>query len=131
MKLWISGEICAEVADSFRDAMNTVEDAINKAITGKNYAINLNSWDCIAIVRDDNDFKEISKYSPKKKEMDFRLKIDFNKFRTVTNVGRETLIFEMLERSLVLLKEKEVGVEIDRLAADVRVVAAQRGWLTE
>lgn len=131
MKLWIGGEVCAEVADSFRYARIIVEKAVNEAISEKNYAVNFNSWDCIAILRDDKAFKEITKYSLKKKEMDFRLQIDFDKFRSVSDVRREALIFEMLLRSLALLKEKKgIGEEIDRLAADVKIVAIEHGWLT-
>jgi hypothetical protein len=35
IKLWIGGEICAEVADSFRHARIIVEKAVNDAISEK------------------------------------------------------------------------------------------------
>lgn len=130
MKLWVGGEISAEVADSFRLARETVEKAINEVIANKSYDVELNAWDCIAILRDDDAFKEIVKYSPKKKEVDFRLKISFEKFRAASGIQRETLIFEMLVRSLELMKEKGVkGQGLEGLIEDVRTVGSTRGWL--
>lgn len=129
MKLWIGAEISAEIADAFRKARGSVEAAINKVISEKDYGIKLNSWDCIVILRNDNAMKEILKYSPKNKEMDFRLRIHFDKFNSASSVEREALIFEMLERSLVLLKDK--GVDDDGLTllkADVRAVGLTQGW---
>lgn len=132
MKLWMSGEICAEIGDTFREARNPVETIFSEALANKNYDINLDSWDCIAIIRDDEDFKERIRYSPKNKNMDFRLRIDFEEFRSADNLGRQSLIYEMLERSLSLLKGKKgIGKisEIDRLASDARQVAKEHGWL--
>lgn len=125
MKLWIGGEISAEAGDGFRRARGAVEKSINEVIAGKKHALNLDSWDCIAILRDDNDFKERTNYSPEKREMDFRLKIDFDEFSSANDAGRQKMIFEMLERSLILLREKK-GVgdvsEIDRLIADIKML---------
>lgn len=130
MKLWIGGEISAEVADSFRRARSSVERAINEAIGTKEYSIGVASWDCIAILRDDNAMKEIIKYSAKKREMDFRLRIDLQKFQTGSDLQREALIFEMLERSLALLKEKGAPREgLDLLAADLKPLCFEKGWM--
>lgn len=129
MELWIGGEISAEVADSFRAARGPVEKVINESISKKNYSIDLNSWDCIAILRNDGAMKEIVKYSPKKKEMDFRLRINFDKFLSASDSERKVLIFAMLDRSLVLLKDKGVdGEGLDILIADVRSIGSAHGW---
>ncbi len=130
MKLWVGGEISAEVADSFRLARGTVEKAINEVIGNKSYDVDLNAWDCIAILRDDDAFKEIVKYSPKKKEVEFRLKISFERFRTASGIQREALIFEMLVRSLDVMKEKGVKVQgLEVLIEDVITLGSTRGWL--
>lgn len=123
MKLWIGGEIQADIADSFRMARKTVEGLINNSLDQKKYALNLKAWDCIAVIKDDSDFDEIVKYSPKKKEMDFRLKINYQEFKEGSNKIREKLIFNMLQRSLKLLKEKGfTDEEIDPLIIDVEQV---------
>jgi hypothetical protein len=130
MKLWVGAEIQADVADYFRNARITVERAINNSLNQKEYAINLNSWDCIAVIRDDSDFEDIIKYSPKKQEMDFRLKIDYQEFKMGSDQNREKLIFSMLQKSLELLREKGVsGEEMGRFMADVKQIGSENHWL--
>jgi hypothetical protein len=41
MKLWIGGELEADIADSFRDARRSVEKAINDVITANVYSTKL------------------------------------------------------------------------------------------
>lgn len=129
MKLWIGGEIQAEVADSFRMARLSVEKTINENLENKNYDILLTDWDCIAILRDDDDFAERTTYSKKKKDMDFRLKIDYSAFTKSDSKQQESLIFQMLQRSISILKQKEVGFGIDQLIADVSDIGKTRDWI--
>jgi stress-induced morphogen len=129
MKLWISGEIEAAVGDAFRHAMNSVENTINATIESKNYNLPLDGWDCIAILRDDEDFEEVTKYSQKKKDMDFRLKVDYQQFKAGPQLQREKLIYQMLERSLSILKDKGLPSEgLDELQSDIKRVASEHGW---
>ena len=65
MKLWIGGEICADIADAFREARLVVERAINAAIGSSDYGLELEAWDCIAIIRDDKAFEERVRFSQK------------------------------------------------------------------
>ena len=61
--------------------------------------------------------------------MDFRLKINYEKFNSTDDLGRQKLIFEMMLRSLDLLKikfekvrpklDQKVYKELDRLKKDV------------
>ena len=61
--------------------------------------------------------------------MDFRLKINYEKFNSTDDLGRQKLIFEMMLRSLDLLKikfekvrpklDQKVYEELDRLKKDV------------
>jgi hypothetical protein len=129
MKLWISGEIEAAVGEEFRHARNSVEKSINEVIEGRSYDLAIDGWDCIAILRDDENFEEITKYSKKKRDMDFRLKVNFQQFKTGPQSLREKLIYEMLERSLTILKDKGLSAEgLNQLHSDIRQVAFQHGW---
>lgn len=106
MKLWIGAEGSADIADSFRVARNRVESAVNDVIMPKSYDLPLDSWDCIAIIRDDEHFAERFKYSPKRRDMDFRLRIDHAEFKATSPQQQITMIFNMLRRSLELLSDK-------------------------
>jgi hypothetical protein len=129
VKLWIGGEIQADIGDSFRDARNIVEKKINEFLEQITYQIDFSDWDCIAIVRDDNEFKEICKYSLKKQEMDFRLKIDYEQFKNGTADERKLLIFQMLLRSLELLKEKGAGKSITTFIDDIANLGKTNNWI--
>lgn len=130
MKLWISSETQSDVFELFRVASIKVEDCINDIISGNDYKLALDGWDCIAILRDDSDFEEVVKYSPKKKDMDFRLIVDYQTFKNGTDLEREKAVFEMLLRSLSLLEEKGVtGDGMEQLKSDVNSVGVNEGWL--
>jgi len=121
MEIWIGAEFEGDIDDQLMDAQNFVEDEINLCINGKSYDIELDGWDCIAIVMGDDPFHdEVVKYSKKKRDMDFRLKINFDAFVKSDALGQQKLFFQMLQRSLDLLIEKganESGVKA--LRADV------------
>jgi len=114
MKIWLSSELEGDtVFDGFLKAGNHVEEVIQKVLEDKSYDIRLDSLDCIAIIRNDINqegvvFDEVIRYSPKKKDMDFRLKIDYDKFKNGSDKDREILIYTMLLRSLNILKEKKI-----------------------
>ncbi len=129
MKLWIGTETQSDIYDYIRVVRTTVEERINAHILGKKYGIALDEWDCIIILRDDDDFEEIIDYDSNSREMDFRLKIDYKDFVDENEVGRESLVFEILLRSLELLKSNGVtGSEMDRFVDDVRRVGLESGW---
>lgn len=87
----------------------------------------------------ENGFDERIMYSVKKRNMDFRLKIDPVAFNITDDLGRQKLIFAMLLRSLDLLKEKfqkarpklsaEVYDELERMRADALDVANHQSWV--
>ena len=131
MKLWMSAEFEGDIDDQIRVASNHVEDEINKAIESKSYPVELKGWDCIIILmKDDPDFNEVIKYSKKKQDMDFRLKIDFEDFANATPLGQQQLIYQMLDHSLDLLVEKGVSSDgIKNLREDVLKVAEKNNWV--
>ncbi len=106
MKLWMSGEVEADIFEKFRKSIVEIERNINSIIELKKYFDKLDDWDVIAIIRDDDTFSEITKYSKKNKEMDFRLKIDYSEFKSADDTRAKELIFCILNRSLVILREK-------------------------
>lgn len=144
MQLWMSSETSKEVLNEdqstqLRLASNFVEDKINLKIEDISYEIPLDSWDCIIVMMGDDSFEERTIYSIKKRDMDFRLKIDHVEFNSTDDIGRQKLIFEMLIRSLDLLKEKFTKVkpklphsvydELEKLKTDVLSVANLNGWI--
>jgi hypothetical protein len=130
MKLWMSAEFSGDIGDGLRLARNFVEDEINTVIEAKDYDIELDGWDCIAIIMEsDSDFEEVIKYSIKKRDMDFRLRICFENFANADALGQQRLIYQMLLRSLDLLIEKGVNVSgINALRADVEGIAKKFAW---
>lgn len=130
MKLWISAEYSGDIDDQIRISSNFVEDEINSQIEQKSYDIELDSWDCIAIVmEDDSDYEEITKYSKKRRDMDFRLRLDFDEFVNSSSLGQQKLIYQMLLRSLDLLLEKGAnGAGVHAIKKDVELVARKNGW---
>jgi hypothetical protein len=130
MKLWIGGEIIADVADAFREARKRVEQAINLGLSGKDYNIPISDWDCIVILRDDEEFKEITKYSEKSHSMDFRLKLSYEQFKKGDGMYREKMIFHLLQRSLEILKGKWLsGQGIDKLIDDIKSIGREQKWI--
>lgn len=129
MKLWISGEVQSDVGNFFREASICVENTINDVISNKEYDIELNDWDCIAILRSDSSFEDITKYSKKKMEMDFRLQLNYVDFKKANKHERESMIFKMLQRSLTILKDKGVNEEeLEVLITDVLKVGENKNW---
>jgi hypothetical protein len=132
MKLWIGGEISADIGDAFRETRKVVEEAINSVIEAATYRVKLNAWDCIAIIRDDDAFEEIFRYSKGKKDMDFRLRLDHGKFKAAGSLVRQAMLVEMLLSSLSILRERFLSEEgISDLIEDVQSLARGKGWLAK
>jgi len=134
MQVWMSSEsgrdaLNEEQFQQLNVARNNVENILKSGLEYKTYDIPLESWDCITIMMGPRGFEERVMYSFKKKTMDFRLKINYEKFNSTDDLGRQKLIFEMMLRSLDLLKikfekvrpklDQKVYEELDRLKKDV------------
>ena len=121
--------MCADVADVWRPARKAVETAINEVIERKDYFLPVDAWHCIGVVRDDEVFDERIRFLKKKRDMDFRLRIQHSAFKAATQHEREKMIFEMLLRSLEILRSKAgEAAGFDILVADLRGVASSKGW---
>ncbi len=130
MNLWIGAETQAEVSDSFRSIRSEVERAINAAIDSHKSDIGVDSWDCVVILREDVHLPEVIKVSKARRDMDFRLQLDYQAFIKADELGRKQLLFALLLRSLTLLKHKTgLAAEFDELTALVRAVGERHKWL--
>jgi hypothetical protein len=79
MKLWTSGEIDSTVGEKFRKTMILVEQEVNKILASCSYGDGLENWDLIYIISA-NPGKEKVSYSPKKRESDIRLNVNYTDF---------------------------------------------------
>lgn len=138
MQVWLSSESSKEVLNEeqltqLNVARNYVQNILKNKLEHETYDIPLNSWDCITIMMGLGGFEERVMYSFKKKTMDFRLKINYEEFNSTDDLGRQKLIFEMMLRSLDLLKMKfekvkpkldpKVYEEFERLKKDFLKIA--------
>ena len=119
----------ADVADAWRIARNSVEASVNELFPKKEYELPVTQWNCIGIVRDDSSFAERTTFSKKKRSMDFRLSIDHDRFKTASPAIRERIVFEMLLRSLEILRTKAGEAPgFEPLAKDIKQLAIMKGW---
>ncbi|MCG2608188.1 Imm44 family immunity protein [Acinetobacter sp. SM34] len=138
MQVWLSSESSKEVLNEeqltqLRLARNYVENTLKSGLEHKTYDLPLDSWDCITVMMGPGGFEERVMYSFKKKIMDFRLKINHEEFNSTDDLGRQKLIFEMMLRSLDLLKikfekvrpklDEKVYEELERLKKDFLEIA--------
>lgn len=130
MKFWISAEIDKSAFEAFRMACIEVERTLNNRLNSKNYALELDSFDCISVMRGDTVFKERILYSSKKRDMDFRLSMDLNSFLQADHIGQQGQIFAMLLRAADILKTKK-GISSDAievLKADLLQIGGELNW---
>ena len=130
MKLWMSAETQSDVGDDLRKVRTKIRDIINDKIQNIDYGIPLNGWDVIVILRDDERMKEIIKYSKKKEHMDFRLVMNYEQFIASNDHEKETMYFDLLLRSLMILNEKWITENgIDKLIQDVTEIGITNNWI--
>jgi len=144
MEVWMSSESSKKVLNEdqltlLRLARNNVENILKSRLEHKIYDIPLDGWNCISVMMGPTGFEERINYSFKKKHMDFRLKINYEEFNTTDDLGRQKLIFDMMLRSLDLLKikfekvrpklDQKVYEELSRLRKDALDIAHTEGWV--
>ena len=111
MKLWMSGEIMADVADAYRSARSAVVSGVNQRLKLLSLKTDFQEWAVIGIIRPDDlpDYHEIYKADTRRKVLEFRLKIDHSSFGTSDVLHQRMLVIEALKRSVQ--KMPEFGVE--------------------
>ena len=112
MELWMSSEQMQECFENMR-IQREIKPRINELI--KNCTLgDYKEWTVITIILNENgpDYKEIIRRSLKNKELEFRLKIDYDEFMKSDYNQRKKLVIELLIRSLDLM-EKWKDIKID------------------
>lgn len=129
VKLWMSGEIQADIGDEFREARKVVEHAVNEGL-GTNYGAGFTGWVLIAIIMEHAhpDYGEIKRYR-KKDGFELRLKIDHAAFKSASATEQQKLIASIVRRSITEMRTLAAkNVDYDRLQADVSATLESRGW---
>jgi hypothetical protein len=120
---WMSGEIQNDVGDYYRIARNIIEPVLNQCVEGKSYGEGLKEWAYLAIILKpgiDEYYPEIKRYRKKKREVEFRLKIDHAKFLEGDSKMHLKLLSQSVLRSLELMKEMNIkNFDLPQLIVDV------------
>lgn len=105
MELWMSSEQMHECFENMQ-IQREIKPKINELI--KNCTLgDYVEWVVITIILNENgpDYKEIIRRSLKNKELEFRLKIDYNEFMNSDYNHKKKLVLELLMRSLDLMEK--------------------------
>jgi hypothetical protein len=115
-KFWWSGEIQADVADTYTEAMRAVDVELNRLLDGVSLGGKVEQWAFIAIIRDDDspDYGEIVKKSSRGKVLEFRLIIPHAEFLVSRPRQKISLIFKALSRSVLMMENLGVSTETRR-----------------
>ena len=112
MLLWMSAEQMHECFENMQ-IQREIKPKINELI--KNCTLgDYKEWAVITIILNENgpDYKEIIRRSLKNKELEFRLKIDYNEFMNSDYNHKKKLVLELLICSLDLMEKwKEIKKE--------------------
>lgn len=105
MKFFATSETYKTVSEKIRMARNIIEGKIKLFVKNKNYGESIIDWGYITIcdvpeIYEAGFFKEIKKYSNKKKEVEFRLRIDYDKMLKANEKETFRLICESILRSI-------------------------------
>jgi hypothetical protein len=131
MKFWLGAEIDESAYEAFRLARKEVERTLNERLGSKSYDLALDSFDCISVMRGDTVFKERILYSPKRRNMDFRLWMELDEFIKTDQIGQQAQIFAMRIRAADILKSKK-GVSsgtMEELKSDMLEIGREMNWV--
>lgn len=127
MDIWIGGEIELTIEDKFRVARSQLENHLSHRLETMSYELELDSLDCIAIIRNDNELEELQSYSKEDRDMDFRLVIDFAEFTVASSKESKKLLLNMLLRAVELLSQnKDINErEALKLKKDLNLIGTE------
>ncbi|MBA9901141.1 Imm44 family immunity protein [Burkholderia cepacia] len=114
MKLWMSGEVEADLADTYRVARNAIEPVVNRALEGIEFDQKTEKWTLIPIILSDtflSGFPEIVKRSSKGTVLEFRLQIPHEEFKQASSEEKMAMLFDALSRSIDLMPKLKVSLE--------------------
>ncbi len=129
MKLWMSGEIQADIAEPYRETRQTIEAEINRLLEGFTLPEAFEEWVFIAIIRqsDHPDYPELAKKS-RGAVLEFRLQISHDAFLRGTKSQRISLILAGLTRSVAFMETLGVSSRTQSLLNGV-IKSAEIGLL--
>lgn len=125
MKIFMSGEIEVEFADTERRISNKVEEKIKNLIKDQDYGSAVTLLNIIPTIFSPKTlkaltYKERTRYSPKTGETDFRLRIDYSKFLKADDKGKEKLLLKNIIDSVRILNVKiKKGFLGEKLEQDI------------
>jgi hypothetical protein len=99
----MSGEIEADVADSYRVARKSIESTVNQQLTAVGLQVpKFNKWAFLAIIRreDHPDYDEVARVDTKRGVLEFRFKIPHDVFKGESIIGRQVMLIASLRRSI-------------------------------
>lgn len=104
MRLWLGGEIFGDVYDASFLVSKEVVNAVNARFKlAKSYGSGLTSWSLIPIIVPErlwSQFPEVARYDKRAKDCEFRLCVDYSKFKKSPKAEQLRLYCNMLRRSL-------------------------------
>jgi Immunity protein 44 len=119
MKLWISGQVEAEIGDVFRHTMNEIENLVNDKIRKNDYGKGLSDWDIIFVILEEGS-QDSFKYDKRTTTSDIRINLNFQDFKSLDPRGRKKMFMDSLIISLEELRAKGVEqVNWERLKTDL------------
>lgn len=125
----MSGEVDASVSEPFREVRNDIQKKL-KVLEKNDYGSEVESLGVIPIVacltpelENAGFFKERQLFSKKKKDADFRLRINYEKFINADEATKRLLVIKNVIDSVRLLSEKaKKDFDAKRLEADILAV---------
>jgi hypothetical protein len=119
LKLWVGGIVEANIADSFRQLRNTLEQTVNTALQAQHYGDALLTWDVVLAVRLSPPPEHV-RYNPHTKETDVRVVIDYLNFERASSDDRAGLLADAVLKSLHYLETKSIpDLNLEQLQQDV------------
>lgn len=136
MKYWMTGEVHRDVSDKFRLIRNEFQTKISNYLDPKDYGSGVNEWYYFATILPEGALKpelfpEIKKYIRSKREVDIRLRVDFDSFAKADDTEARRLIAESILLSIDIGK-KELNIpnfDFESYRDDIRSFCKSEGWL--
>ena len=133
MKIWLSSEMESDVADDCRVLRNEIEKKINENFQKKSiFSLGVDKLALIFIILGPNsglDYSEIKKYRKKKKEVEFRLKVDHSTFLNSNLEAKRKMLLQTLLRAVRLIPDLNVeNFDVEIFEDAVKDVANKMKW---
>jgi hypothetical protein len=129
MKLWISGEVHADVIDEYRICRNLIEQKCNKLFEKASYGGGLEKFAFIGIILPDSmvdSYEEVKTFDAVRRVAEFWLRIDFNTFKRSERHVKTRLMCKSLECAVKQLQGLNVNdFNHDAFLGDFNILMTQ------